>query len=46
MGVLTGSVGGGWAGVFMKNGPYRNGNKQDVAYLERRLGCAALGLLE
>jgi hypothetical protein len=34
---------GGWAGVSMKNRPYRDGNKQEVAYLESRLGCVALG---
>jgi hypothetical protein len=44
--VLKGSVGGGWVGVFMKNRPYRDGNKREVAYLERRLGCVALGFLE
>jgi hypothetical protein len=36
-------VGGGWTGVFMKNRPYRDGNKREVAYLGCRLGYAALG---
>jgi hypothetical protein len=45
-GVLKGNVGGGWAGVLMKIIPYRDGNKREVAYLESRLGCAALGFLE
>jgi hypothetical protein len=29
--VLKGRVGGSWAGVFMKNRPYRGGNKREVA---------------
>jgi hypothetical protein len=40
--VLKGSVGGGWEGVFMKNRPIEIETKREVAYLGRRLGCAAL----
>jgi hypothetical protein len=43
MGVLKGSVGGGWAGVCVENSPYRDGNKRENAYPESRLGSVVLG---
>jgi hypothetical protein len=36
--VLKGSVGVGWAGVFLENRSYRDGNKRGNAYLESRVG--------
>jgi hypothetical protein len=41
--VLKESVGGGCVSVCVDNRPYRDGNKQENAYLESCLGTVALG---